>query len=143
MTPDGRFDLANLFRAELYSAMAALKMGMDILFRNEGVTADKFMGHGGLFKVQGVAQHFLADGLDTPVAVMKTAGEGGAWGMALLAAYSVCGNGRTLPEFLEKEVFAGMECSTVQPDKDGTAGFGRFIENYKQGLAAEYAAAAD
>ena len=142
-TPDGRFDLANLFRAELYSSMAALKMGMDILFSNEGVTADKFTGHGGLFKVQGVAQQFLADGLGSAVSVMKTAGEGGAWGMALLAAYSVLANGRTLPEFLDSEVFAVMECTTVQPDKDGAAGFSRFIENYKRGLAAEYAAAAN
>lgn len=140
-TPDGKFNLANLFRAEIYSAMAALKIGMDILFKNEGVAAERFTGHGGLFKVRGVAQQFLADGLGSAVSVMNTAGEGGAWGMALLAAYSVCANGKKLPEFLESEVFSGMESHTVQPDAKGAEGFGRFIENYKRGLAAEYAAA--
>lgn len=140
-TPDGRFSLANLFRAEIYSTMAALKLGMDILFEKEQVSADKITGHGGLFKTKGVAQQFLADGLGCPVSVMKTAGEGGAWGMALLAAYSVCGNGRTLPDFLDSEVFGGMECSTVQPEENGAAGFRKFMENYKRGLAAEYAAA--
>lgn len=140
-TPGGKFSLANLFRAEIYSTMAALKLGMDILFEKEQVSADKFTGHGGLFKTKGVAQQFLADGLGTPVSVMKTAGEGGAWGMALLAAYSVCGGGKSLPEFLESEVFAGMECSTLAPEEKGAEGFRRFIENYKRGLAAEFAAA--
>lgn len=140
-TPAGKFSLANFFRAQLYSSMAALKLGMDILFENEKVSAEQFTGHGGLFKVQGVAQQFLADGLGSAVSVMKTAGEGGAWGMSLLAAYSAVGNGKTLPEFLETEVFSSMESLTVQPDEKGAAGFAAFIENYKKGLAAEYAAA--
>lgn len=140
-TPGGNLSLANFFRAQLYSSMAALKMGMDILFENEKVTADKITGHGGLFKVKGAAQQFLADGLGSAVSVMKTAGEGGAWGMAILAAYAAVGNGRALPEFLEKEVFSSMEVYTVSPDKNGAAGFAAFLENYKKGLAAEYAAA--
>lgn len=140
-TPDGKFGLANFFRAQLYSSMAALKLGMDILFKNERVSAEKITGHGGLFKVQGVAQQFLADALGSAVSVMKTAGEGGAWGMALLAAYSAAGNGKSLPEFLETEVFSAMESAAVQPDETGAAGFAAFIENYKKGLAAEYAAA--
>ncbi|MGN0639217.1 MAG: xylulokinase [Huintestinicola sp.] len=140
-TPDGKFSLANFFRAQLYSSMASLKLGMDILFENEKVSVQKITGHGGLFKVQGVAQQFLADGLDSAVSVMKTAGEGGAWGMAILAAYSALGNGSPLPEFLETEVFSSMEAVTVQPDEKGAAGFAKFIENYKKGLAAEYAAA--
>ena len=140
-TPDGNFSLANFFRAQLYSSMAALKMGMDILFENEKVTADKITGHGGLFKVKGAAQQFLADGLGSAVSVMKTAGEGGAWGMAILAAYAAVGNRKALPEFLEKEVFSSMEVYTVSPDKNGAAGFAAFLENYKKGLAAEYAAA--
>lgn len=140
-TPDGKFGLANFFRAQLYSSMAALKLGMDILFKNERVSAEKITGHGGLFKVQGVAQQFLADALGSAVSVMKTAGEGGAWGMALLAAYSAAGNGKSLPEFLETEVFSAMESAAVQPDEKGAAGFAAFIENYKKGLAAEYAAA--
>ncbi|MBQ5332852.1 MAG: FGGY-family carbohydrate kinase [Oscillospiraceae bacterium] len=140
-TPDGKFSLANFFRAQLYSSMAALKLGMDILFENEKVSVQKITGHGGLFKVQGVAQQFLADGLNSAVSVMKTAAEGGAWGMAVLAAYAALGNGRSLPEFLETEVFASMESVTVQPDEKGVAGFAAFIENYKKGLSAEYAAA--
>lgn len=142
-TPDGKFNLANLFRAEIYSTMAALKLGMDILFEKEQVSADKITGHGGLFKTEGVAQQFLADGLGCAVSVMKTAGEGGAWGMALLAAYAACGKGKTLPQFLDGQVFGGMESSTVQPEEKGAAGFGKFMENYKKGLAAEYAAAAE
>ena len=140
-TPDGKFNLANLFRAEIYSTMAALKLGMDILFEKEQVSVDKITGHGGLFKTRGVAQQFLADGLGCAVSVMKTAGEGGAWGMALLAAFSVCGGGKSLPEFLDSEVFGGMESTTLQPEENGAEGFRRFMENYKRGLAAEYAAA--
>ena len=140
-TPDGKFNLANLFRAEIYSTMAALKLGMDILFDKEQVSVDKITGHGGLFKTKGVAQQFLADGLGCAVSVMKTAGEGGAWGMALLAAYSVCGGGKSLPEFLDGEVFGGMESTTLQPEEKGAEGFRKFMENYKRGLAAEYAAA--
>lgn len=140
-TPDGSFNLANFFRAQLYSSMAALKLGMDILFKNEKVSVKRITGHGGLFKVEGVAQQFLADGLNSAVSVMKTAGEGGAWGMAVLAAYAAFGNGKTLPDFLETDVFASMESTTVSPDKEGSAGFAKFIENYKNGLSAEYAAA--
>lgn len=133
-TPDSKPSLANLFRAELYSAFAALKMGMDILFEKEKVSAEQFTGHGGIFKVRGVAQQFLADGLDTPVSVMKTAGEGGAWGMALLAAYSVLGGKKSLAEWLERDVFAGMERSTLSPDKKGAEGFSKYMERYKEGL---------
>ena len=140
-TPDGKFNLANLFRAEIYSTMAALKLGMDILFEKEQVSVEKITGHGGLFKTKGVAQQFLADGLGCAVSVMKTAGEGGAWGMALLAAYTVCGGGKSLSEFLDSEVFVGMESTTLQPEKNGAEGFARFMENYKRGLAAQYAAA--
>ena len=140
-TPDGKFNLANLFRAEIYSTMAALKLGMDILFDKEQVSVDKITGHGGLFKTKGVAQQFLADGLGCAVSVMKTAGEGGAWGMALLAAYSACGNNKSLPEFLDSEVFGDMESTTLQPEEKGAEGFRKFMENYKRGLAAEYAAA--
>ncbi len=134
---DGRFNLANFFRAELYSAMASLKLGMDILFEKEQVAADKFTGHGGLFKIEGVAQQFLADGLCTPVAVMKTAGEGGAWGMAVLAAYMLWGGEASLPDYLETKVFASMESRTLAPESEGSAGFAAFMENYRAGLPAE------
>lgn len=134
--PDSKMNLANFFRAELYSAFAALKMGMDILFEKENVTAEQFTGHGGIFKVQGVAQQFLADGLNTPVSVMKTAGEGGAWGMALLAAYMVCKKDKSLAKWLDSEVFADMEKSTAVPSAEGAKGFAEYIKRYKAGLAA-------
>ena len=97
--------------------------------------------HGGFFKTPVVGQRLMAAAAGVPVAVMETAGEGGAWGMALLAAYSVCGGGKSLPEFLDGEVFGGMESTTLQPEEKGAEGFRKFMENYKRGLAAEYAAA--
>lgn len=133
-TPDSRMNLANFFRAQLYSAFAALKIGMDILFEKEKVSAEQFTGHGGIFKVQGVAQQFLADGLNTPVSVMKTAGEGGAWGMALLAAYMVCGGGKSLADWLDSEVFVGMEKLVTVPDPKGAEGFAKYVSRYKDGL---------
>ncbi len=136
---DGEFTLANLFRSEIYSSMSALKAGMDLLFEKEGARAEMFSAHGGLFKVEGVAQQYLADALKTPVSVMKTAGEGGAWGMALLSAFSVCKNGRSLSEFLEGEVFAKMEKTIAKPDKKGAEGFDRYMTGYKSGLNAERA----
>lgn len=135
--PDGKMNLANFFRAQIYSAFASLKIGMDILFEKEQVTAAQFTGHGGLFKVRGTAQQILADALNTPVSVMETAGEGGAWGMALLAAYMVRKNGKSLAEWLDSEVFIGMEKHTVNPESNGRDGFGRYIERYKSALDAE------
>ena len=136
-TPDSKMTLANFMRAELYSAFAALSCGMDKLFRLENVRAEQFTGHGGLFKVEGAAQQLLADALHTPVSVLKTAGEGGAWGMALLAAYSVCKNGRSLSKWLDDDVFADMEKSVVLPDECGTRGFDEYMKRYRDGLNAE------
>ncbi len=133
-TPDSRMNLANFFRAELYSSMAALRYGMNILFDREKITAKQFTGHGGLFKVEGVAQQFMADALKTPVSVMETAGEGGAWGMALLAAYAVKGQDRTLADFLDKDVFGGIKKTTLGPAEDGSKGFDEFMERYEKGL---------
>lgn len=135
--PDSRMNLANFFRAEIYASMAALKSGMDILFEKEQVRAKQFTGHGGLFKVKGVAQQFLADALNTSVSVMETAGEGGAWGMALLAAYMICGNGKSLADWLDESVFADMEKHTVAPDEKGAEGFAEYMKRYSDGLAAE------
>lgn len=139
-TPDGNFNLANFMRAQLYSAMATLKIGMDILTENEKVPVDKLTGHGGLFKVERVAQQYMADAFNTDVSVMKTAGEGGAWGMALLAAYMNDNAGESLPAFLDAKVFASMESSTVSPDNAGTEGFDSFMTSYRNGLAAQIAA---
>lgn len=135
--PDGSMNLANFFRAQLYSAFASLKIGMDILFEKENAEARQFTGHGGIFKVKGAAQQILADALNTPVSVMTTAGEGGAWGMALLASYMMNGSGKTLPDWLDSEVFAGMEKLTLTPNENGTHGFNEFIKRYKAALGAE------
>lgn len=135
--PDSKMNLSNFFRAELYASMAALKSGMDILFEKEHIKASQFTGHGGLFKVKGAAQQLLADALNTPVSVMETAGEGGAWGMALLAAYMICGKGRSLPDWLDTEVFSSMEKLTVNPESFGINGFSKYMKRYSAGLAAE------
>ncbi len=135
--PDSNMNFCNFTRAQIYSAIASLKIGMDILFEKEQVRAEQFTGHGGLFKTENTADQLMADALGTPVSVMKTAGEGGAWGMALLAAYMQCGNGKALPEWLETEVFNGMERTTALPDAEGSKGFGKFMESYKAGLNAE------
>ena len=134
--PDSTASLADFFRAELYGAMAALKAGNDILFEKEGVQPGSITGHGGLFKVKGVAQQFLADALNCEVSVMSTAGEGGAWGMALLAAFGIEKNGDTLADWLEKRAFAGMEKATLKPDAEGVSGWKKYMENYTAGLAA-------
>ena len=135
--PDSKMNLANFFRSELYASVAALKAGNDILFEKENVSAAQFTGHGGLFKVKGVAQQYLADALNTPVSVMQTAGEGGSWGMALLAAFMLDGKEKPLAEWLSDDVFAGMEKQTVQPDENGVRGFEEYMKRYNAGLAAQ------
>lgn len=139
--PDSRFTLANFMRANLYTTMAVLKTGFDILVKQEGVTMDKLQGHGGLFKTKGVAQSYLAAATNTPVSVMATAGEGGAWGMALLAAYMVLKeDGEEFGDYLENKVFAGSEAVVMEPDPADVAGFEKFMETYGAGLPIERAA---
>ena len=139
-TPDSKFNLANFMRAHLYSSLSVLKIGMDLLLKNEGVKVDNMLGHGGLFKTKGVGQKILAAALNTPVTVMTTAGEGGAWGIALLASYMVNGNGKTLADWLNEEVFAKAEGETLQPDPEDVAGFDEYIARYTKGLPIEAAA---
>ncbi len=140
-TPESRFNLANLMRVSLYTSLGALKKGMDILFSEEHAQMDRITGHGGLFKTKGVGQKIMADAINVPVTVMKTAGEGGAWGIALLAAYMLHGeNEQTLDDFLENEVFAGMQGETVAPDKKDVEGFNEFMTRYNAGLPIERAA---
>lgn len=135
-TVNGKLNLANFFKSQLYSTMAVLKIGMDILTENEAVSADNFNAHGGLFKVKGVAQQFLADVLQTNVSVSETAGEGGAWGMALLTAYMVNKGDCSLGEWLESSVFGNMEKQTVAPQKDSVCDFNKYFSLYKSGLSA-------
>ena len=140
-TPDSRFNLANFMRTHLYSSLATLKIGLDILFKEEGVTLDNLMGHGGLFKTKGVGQKVMADAAKVPVSVMETAGEGGAWGIAVLASYMRDKEEtETLDHYLETKVFAGEESVRIEPDAIDAEGFDRFIECFKAGLAVERAA---
>ncbi len=140
-TPNSKFNLANFMRVNLYTSLGALKLGMDILLKEEKVQVDKLLGHGGLFKTKGVGQQILADAMDTPISVMETAGEGGAWGMAILAAYQVSGQeGEKLEDYLEEKVFAGQEGSQLSPDPEGVRGFDVFIQTYRAGLPIERAA---
>lgn len=140
-TPDSRFTLANFMRVHLFTALGALKTGLDILLKEENVQIDEMLGHGGLFKTKGVGQKIMAAAVDAPVSVMETAGEGGAWGIALLAAYrKQRGEGETLTEYLSKRVFAGEKGSRILPDRKDVEGFDAFIKRYTQGLAIERAA---
>ena len=139
--PDAKLTLANFMRTHLYSSLATLKIGLDILTRDEGVTADVLMGHGGFFKTPVVGQQIMADATGMQVKVMETAGEGGAWGMAVLAEYMRSGGeDETLPDFLDKRVFANAKGSTLAPDQAGAEGFDRFLEDYKRAVAVEKAA---
>ena len=140
--PDADFTMANFARAQLYACMATLKIGLDILFGQERVTVDNLLGHGGLFKVPVVGQKLLAGALGVPVSVMQTAGEGGPWGMALLAGYRLHRQaGQTLEEYLRDAIFANAEGSTVQPDAADSRGFAAFLHQYTRCLAVERAAA--
>lgn len=140
-TPESKFNLSNFMMTHLYSALSTLKIGVDILTKEEGVRIDRIFGHGGLFKTEGVGQKIVAAALDVPVAVMKTAGEGGAWGIALLAAFMIDKkNGKTLSDFLENKVFLGSKGVEVTPDIDDIKGFDEFLNNYKAELAVEKAA---
>ncbi len=138
--PDSRFTLANFMRANLYSSLGAVKLGLDILLKEEKVKVEKIMGHGGLFKTKGVAQRYLAAAVNAPVTVMDTASEGGPWGEALLAAYMLDGKGRSLPEYLNEEIFANQSGSTIAPTEEDVAGFEAFMARYKAGIPAERAA---
>lgn len=139
--PDANFNLANFMRTHLYASLAALKIGCDILFKEEQVKADTIYGHGGLFKTKGVGQGILAAAMNTPVAVMETAGEGGPWGMALLASYMVKKDGgETLEHYLSEKVFGGETGFVMQPDAADTEGFDEYIKAYRRALAAEKAA---
>ena len=138
-----RFNLANFMRANINAAVACLKIGNDILFNEEKIKVDRITGHGGLFKTPGVGQRILAAALNSPISVMETAGEGGAWGMALLAGYLVNNSkGLNLADYLEEVVFAGNTGTSIAPTEEDVAGFNAYIENYKACLPIEKAAVA-
>lgn len=137
---DSRFTLANFMRTQLYSALCAMRTGLDILTQEEGVEVDEIRGHGGFFKTPGVGQRIMAAATKTPISLLATAGEGGAWGIALLAAYRVQKrDGQSLVDFL-KPVFADSISEALAPDPADVAGFEQFFERYRSGLAIERAA---
>ena len=135
--PDSKFTLANFLRSQLYATMATLKIGMDIL-AEEKVAIDSLTGHGGLFKTPVVGQKYMAAACNAPVTCMETAGEGGPYGMALLAAYMVNrAEGESLEAYLNAHVFNGVSGSTMKPDEADVAGFNAYIEQYKALLNVE------
>lgn len=139
-TPEAGLSLADFMRTHLFSALGALKTGMDILLKEEHIRIDRMYGHGGLYKTPEVGQRFTAAALRSPVTVMETAGEGGAWGIAVLAAYMQNKAGRTLEDYLETEVFAGTDGVTAEPSEEDIEGFERFMKRYLAGLPVERAA---
>jgi sugar (pentulose or hexulose) kinase len=136
-----KFNLANFIRTHLYATVGVLKIGNDILFNEEKINVDRITGHGGLFKTKGVGQRVLAAALNSPISVMETAGEGGAWGIALLAGYMINKqDGQSLADYLEEVVFAGDAGVEIAPTPEDVEGFNKYIEAYKAGLAIEAAA---
>ena len=141
--PDSKMTIGNFMRSQLYGAIATLKIGMDMLKREEQVESDRLLGHGGFFKTPGVGQQLLADALNVPISTMETAGEGGPWGMALLAAYMGQKTpGETLEAYLTNRVFANAHSTCAQPDAAGVAGFQSYLDRYIACLPAQKQAAA-
>jgi sugar (pentulose or hexulose) kinase len=140
-TPESRFTLSNFMRVHLFSALGALRIGLDILFEEEQVKIDQVLGHGGFFKTEEVGQKIMAAAMNVPVSVMETAGEGGAWGIALLASYMLNkAENEPLEDYLSNKVFAGEQGTTIAPDPADVDGFSAFMERYKKGLVIERAA---
>jgi len=138
---NSKFNLANFMRVNLFTALGALKIGLNILLDKEQVKVDKILGHGGFFKTREVGQKIMAAAVNAPVSVMETAGEGGAWGIALLASYMVNKEeNESLEDFLNEKVFNGQKGSTVEPDPSDVSGFNEFMKRYTTGLAIERAA---
>ncbi|GAB4580569.1 MAG: FGGY-family carbohydrate kinase [Anaerolineales bacterium] len=136
-TPESRFNLSNFMRVHLFSALGALKIGMDILFEQEQVKIDQLLGHGGFFKTEKVGQQLMAAAMKVPVSVMETAGEGGAWGIALLAAYMLRKDRETLESYLTHKVFSSGKSTTIAPEPRDVEGFAVFMDRYKKGLIIE------
>ncbi len=135
------FNLANFIRVNLFTALGALRTGLNILLEKETVKVDKILGHGGFFKTKEVGQKIMAAAINVPVAVMETAGEGGAWGIALLASYMINKTeNESLDDFLNNKIFAGQQGISIEPDPKDVAGFNEFMKRYTRGLAIEKAA---
>ena len=140
--PEARMSLGNFMRAQLFSAFSPVKIGMDVMTKNEGVAVDSLVGHGGIFTTPKVAQKILAAAFNTPIKVMSTAAEGGAWGMAVLADYLWHAD-QPLDEFLDARVFTDAASTTENPDENDVAGFEEFFDRFRKGLAIEHTAIAN
>ncbi|MCM0692652.1 FGGY-family carbohydrate kinase [Bifidobacterium sp. M3-R-103] len=140
--PEARMSLGNFMRAQLFSAFSPVKIGMDVMTKDEGVAVDSLVGHGGIFTTPKVAQKILAAAFDTPIKVMSTAAEGGAWGMAVLADYLWHAD-QPLDEFLDARVFADAASTTENPDENDVAGFEEFFDRFRKGLPIEHTAIAN
>ena len=138
--PDAKMNMANFMRTQIYASLETLKAGMEIM-NHEHVAIDEVYGHGGLFKTEGVAQNLLAAAIHAPVTVMETAGEGGAWGIALLAEFTLLRSAdESLEDYLRDHVFAGMKKVTVHPDPDDEKGFDNYMEQFMRCIPAQKAA---
>lgn len=136
--PDARFTLANMMKVNIMSSMSTLKIGLDILTKEEGITVGKIYGHGGFFKTPVIGQKMLSAAVNAPVTCMESSGEGGAYGMALLGSYYLeKEDGETLPDYLDKKVFADVKTTTVMADKEDIDGFNAFIKQYVAALEVE------
>ena len=133
------FNLANFMRTQIYSSLASLKIGLDILLKEEQVSVDTILGHGGFFKTKGVGQKMLAAAIEAPVSVMESASEGGAYGSAILAAYAQ-NHDCSLSEFLDQVVFANQKSETLEPSQSDVDGFAEFMKRYQKGIEIEKAA---
>ena len=133
--PNSKLTVADFMRNELYSAFAALKNGNDILLKKENVKLDKISAHGGLYKTEGFGQKITAAALNTKVTVMKTAGEGGPWGMAVLALYAISKSDERLKAYLDNKIFASAESVSVDPDSRDVEGFDKYMERYNNAIA--------
>ena len=135
------FNLANFMRVNLFTSLCAMKIGLNILLEKESVKVEEIMGHGGFFKTKGVGQKIMAAAFNVPVSIMETAGEGGAWGIALLASYMVNrAENESLEAFLKEKVFVGKQGDSIAPNPSDVAGFNEFMKRYTMGLAIERAA---
>lgn len=138
--PNSTLSLSNFMRTQLFTSLGAIRIGMEMLMEKEGISIDRMTGHGGFFKTPKAGQTVMGAALQTPITVMNTAGEGGAWGIALLASYMVSGGGMELPDFLDDKAFKSAGTSTLAPSKEDIAGFNEFMKKYKACLPVERAA---
>jgi len=139
--PDAEFTLSNFMRTHLYSSCASLKIGMNILLNNEGVALESITGHGGFFKQAYEGQRIMSSALNATVNVMGTAGDGGPWGMSVLAAYMINKKNESLADYLSDKVFADVRVSSIEPQKEDVEGFNRFLEQYQSSIVVEKAVA--